>query len=408
MDDPGARLDGNRPQAPSRRERMISVSSRTRPSRLLAYAATVAVLVTACGTPQGVSAPGGTGTGPDPTAGARAHLAGYVQSDPWSHPVTIDAGLRIGPDRYCGGLAHTDNGFTLLTDADEVVGVVVCGVAPGELPGDGIWAVVTEHRVPEAQLPALVDALRQPNYTELQASVDFCEHYGVIVPMFTITTASGELLQGAVPSDGCHPLESAVRILTGAMLHQPAVDSWRTRQLSDEASVTTDCTQRADTLTESSPAPGEPVVEELTYRLAELKGSHSSPEGASVCLYGPSGPVAISAMEAPGDVSDLLPNTRRGAGFIDAGLRDQLMNTIAPTAPAGSSDCALSQPWPPGADGATYLRLSGVSVADGEREVGIPFLYVEVGPCGRVIDGQYQPVGWADSAVVTEIRSRLG
>ncbi|TKV56384.1 hypothetical protein FDO65_20720 [Nakamurella flava] len=322
--------------------------------------------------------------------------------------MTIDGGLRTGPDRYCGGLAHTDDGFTLLTDADEVAGVMVCGVGPGELPGDGVWAVVSEHRVPDDQLPALVDALRQPNYTQAQASVDLCEDYGVIIPMFTITTARGELLQGAVPSDGCHPSEAAVGILTGAMLHEPAVDSWRTRQVSDEASVTTDCTQRADTLTESSPSPGEPVLEELTYRLAELKGANTAPEGASVCLYGPSGPVAISAMDDPGNVSDRLPNSQQGAGFIDAGLRDQLMNGISPTAPAGQSDCALSQPWPPGSDGATYLRLSGVSVTDGKREVGIPFLYVEVGPCGRVIDGEYRPVGWADSGVITQIRQAIG
>lgn len=338
----------------------------------------------------------------------RETVVGHVQTEALARPVTIDGSLRQGPDHFCGGLVHTDTGFTLLADTDQVTQVIVCDVAPGELPGDGVWAVVSEHRVPASQLPALVDLLRQPNYSEPQASEAWCSDFGVLVPMFTVTTADGTLLQGAVPSDGCHPLESAVSILGKATVEQPALDRWRTTQVRDELSVTTECGEQESTLQESAADPVEPVIEELQPRLAGLQQSVRSAGGAVVCQYGPSGPVRISPFDDPENTPAPDPVRRSAAGSIGTELRDRLLDSITVTAPADRGDCRLTQAWPPGPDGATYLRVSEVLASStGEREIGAPVLYVEVGPCGRVIDGEYEPVGWADLDAVEAVRSAI-
>lgn len=390
--------------------RQVSTQSFSR-RLLLAPAAAAALLVGACGGTAAVSSTSPT-VGSDSSAPGvpfvRETVMGHVQTEALARPVTIDDSLRQGPDRFCGGLLHTDSGFTLLADADQVTQVMVCAVVPGKLPGDGVWAVVSEHRVPDSELTTLGDLLRQPNYTEPQESQSICQHYGVLVPMFTVTTADGTLLQGAVPSDGCHPLESAVSILGKATVEQPALDRWRTTQVQDELSVTTECAERESTLHESAADPVEPVIEELQPRLAGLQQSVRSAAGAVVCQYGPSGPVQISALDDPENPPAPDPVVRSAAGSIGADLRDHLLDTIAVIAPADRADCPLTQPWPPGPDDATYLRVSEVLTSStGEREIGPPVLYVEVGPCGRVIDGEYRPVGWADHDAVDAVRSAI-
>lgn len=318
--------------------------------------------------------------------------------------------VPLGPSSTCGGLAHTNGGFTLLAPTDDVTRIVTCGVVEGYFPGDGIWTVVTEHRVPDDQLPSLVDALQQTNFDGPQPPANACTAYAVYVPMFTVTTADGRVLQGSVPSDGCHPQLPAVDILRAVIDEQPATDRWRTVLVQDQTTMTTGCGRQGGTLV-SGPTFGEPTAEELTFRRGQLAPSIDSADGAAVCLYGPPGPVAVMDMDDPMGlpVGGEKPVTRQGAGLIDAGLRDRLLASIVSTAPAEPAECLLSQPWPPAADGATYLQLLGLPTVSesGIPETDYPYVTVELGPCGRAINARNEPIGWADPAVVREVRSAV-
>lgn len=384
----------------------------TRPRRaLLASTAALGVLLGACGAPGPVGAPPASSPAAATTAGGSGE-AFSIPAPTLGERIVLDGSVPVGPADHCGGLDQEAGSFTLLTPDDEVAGIVACQTGAGYLPGQGLWTVVSEHRVPDDELPALVDALRQPSFDAPQAPNTGCAAYAVVVPMFTVTTTDGRLLQGSVPSDGCHPQRPAVEALYRVTAEQPAIDRWRTAPIpaQDETTMTTGCGPYGDTL-RTTQTLDEPTAEELTRRRAEL-AVPESPGGAAVCLYGPTGPVVkVTAFpdDGPSDTVDTRYADRQGAGRIDADLRDRLLGAITPTAPEGRSDCALSQPWPPAADGVTYLRLAGLPTtsATGVPEPEGPFLMVEVGPCGRVIDAENRPVGWVDAAVVADIRSAV-
>lgn len=378
-------------------------------ARAAGLALTAIVLTGACTAQDTTPA---TATSPAPNAAPRTSTPpaepGYVAEDPWGTPVLIREPVRFGPERYCGGLAHTETGFALLSPSDVVTGITVCGVVEAALPGDGVWAVVTEHRVPDDRLASLVEALRRRNFDEPQPPGSGCAAYAVLVPMFTVTTGDGRLLQGAVPSDGCHPQMPAVEILRAVVAEQPIVDRWRTFSVKDDAWLTRGCPSHAATLQQLHPTRPDLTTDALTQRRTQVTMAAASPDGASVCLYGPSGPIETRGTEVAAAVADAGSARRRATGRIDAAVLDQFLTGIVITTPEGLADCDLSQPWPPGPE-ETYLQMSAAATTDpGGPGASTPFLFVEVGACGRVLDGNHQPVGWADRALVAQIRSTLG
>ncbi|TKV56383.1 hypothetical protein FDO65_20715 [Nakamurella flava] len=387
----------------SRREGMGAVSvSWWSFVRAAALVLTAVLLTEACTSQDTAPA---TATSSAPTTGTPPD---DVAADPWGAPVLIREPVPFGPERYCGGLAHTETGFALLSPSDVVTGITVCGVAEAALPGDGIWAVVTEHRVPDDQLPSLVEALRQRNFEAPQPPGSGCAAYAVLVPMFTVTTADGRLSQGAVPSDGCHPQMPAVDILRSVVSEQPVVDRWRTVFVKNELWLTRGCPAFAATLRQLHPTQPDLTTEALTRRRTQLAMAAASPDGASVCLYGPSGPIESRGTELAAAVAEAGSAKRRATGRVDATVLDRFLTGIVVTTPEGLDDCELSHPWPPEQEG-TYLQMSAAATTEpGGPGASTPFLFVEVGACGRVLDGDHQPVGWADRTLVAEIRSTLG
>lgn len=370
---------------------------------------TAAVLLTGACTSQDPTSAAATPSAPRDATGTSTPPSepGYVATDPWGAPVLIREPVPFGPERFCGGLTHTETGFSLLSPSDEVTGIVVCGVAEAAIPGDGVWTVITEHQVPDDQLPSLVDALRQTNFEGPQPPANACAAYAVLVPMFTVTTADGRLRQGAVPSDGCHPQMPAVDILREVVAEQPIVDRWRTVYVQDETWLTRGCPVFAATLQQLRPTQPDLTIGALIQRRTQVATVASSPDGAAVCLYGPSGPIETRGTEVAAAVADGGLAHRRATGRVDAAVLDRLLTGIVVTEPQEVTDCAVSEPWPPGAD-ETYLQMTASATTDpGGPGAGTPFLFVEVGPCGRVLDGDHQPVGWADRTLVAEIRSTL-
>lgn len=372
-------------------------------------------------------APGGDeiSTAPAGDAGAAAMA--------WE-PVVIDASVPVGPENECAGVNQTTTDFTRLTADDQVSEIVVCGAGVGYLPGDGTWNLTTEHRVPAAQLPALVDGLRRPDVVLPPDTA--CTMILVLVPTFVVITAEGERRKGSVPSDGCHPQEDVVALINRVIAEQPADERWRTTRSQTEAELTSSCPEETAAVAwppASVPNGTDGVPPQVPAQMPTDSPGNSAGDstgaGAVVCLYAApatadtSGRAPVSpAPPAPDGGREQEPEAAESPGFaapatapllgtgrIEAALRDRLVASIVPAAPTDRPSCSATDPWS-SADGSGQLLLATppTRTAAGVPQPGYPYLVLETGRCARVlVDGGYTLAGWADPEPVTQVRAAV-
>ena len=93
-----------------------------------------------------------------------------------------------------------------LLAGDHVVAAVTCREA------EGAPTTVVVRTVTGGALAAVVAALRQPS----RPPRPVCDASGRVLPAFAVQLEDGRWTLPAVPSDGCHPTDAAVRALTRA------------------------------------------------------------------------------------------------------------------------------------------------------------------------------------------------
>lgn len=304
--------------------------------------------------------------------------------------VIIDDTVPLGADHECAGVDGLASEPSRLSVDDDVTGIVVCDSQWAYLPGDGTWRITGEHRVPDADLDTVADALRRPD--EVAEPDTGCSLIGVLTPAVTVETTDGRRLNASIPRDPCHPQRDVLELLGGVITDQPAENRWRTERLQSEAELTSSCRpqeEKVGFITADGLLQPPDNAAPLTVPPEEADS------GAAACLYGPAGPPAEPGM------LDLL-----GQGTVDAALRDRLIASVTRTRPADRPGCTPADPWAGTAEGDTHLVLaSPVTRWEGVPQPGSPFLALETGPCARVLDGGYQLAGWADPALVQQIRA---
>ncbi|TKV60194.1 hypothetical protein FDO65_00185 [Nakamurella flava] len=279
---------------------------------------------------------------------------------------------------------------TRLSATDDVAGIVVCDSQWAYLLGDGTWRVTSEHRVPEADLTTVADALRHPD--EVAEPDTACSLIHIETPAVTVETMDGRRLNASVPRDPCHPQRDVLEVLGGVVTGQSAENRWRTERLQTDAELTSSCRPQEEKVGVIS---GDGLTQPPANAAPLTVPPEAADSGAAACLYGPAGPPA-----EPGTL-DLVAQ-----GTVDAALRDRLIASVTRTQPADRPGCTPADPWAGTAEGDTHLVLaSPVTEWEGVPQPGYPFLALETGPCARVLDGGYQLAGWADPAVAEQVRA---
>lgn len=272
------------------------------------------------------------------------------------------------PAQRCDGVETTAPSTALAGDV-EVISMTLCVDGSIYVPGSGDWSSWNSHTVPTERLSELVAALSVPTIVAGPDTV--CTLVGVLVPAIVVRYADGAAGLIAVPSDGCHPVESARSLLYEVI------------------GSTTPTAERVKLTT------GE---RELRSGCIGAKPVNPSPTTTSPRAL-PDATLSLCHYVTGADRNTVL----RAAGPADDEVLGSLLATLAAAPPVGC-------PTPPmeGTEIGDFIAVNPAPAVapPAERPVlpdGGSVLFIETGRCHIVVDDGWTTLGWADPALVAEL-----
>lgn len=315
------RRGGLRPRPP--RTALVTRTS------LVAAAAVAALVLGACGVPGAmpgaVQPTSGTGTSQvtaaetpastSPAGDTDPATATSSQPAPTASPLVQDDGYVAKDSQQstdCDGLpAVPMDQLRRLRAGTEIASAVVCTTTTQRLPGKGLWEMNLTISVPENKLPALVEALTEPEVPPVANGA--CTAMLVMVPSFVLTLPDGTRIRPGVPGNMCHPLQGPLDVIGALIENAGPADTRATpsKQVATELEAASGCYGGANSpdIWQQASGSAEPAAppDKGNLSVCRYRPDAGSPESGTLAAAGVVPAATLAGYLTPGALTDTCP-----------------------------------------------------------------------------------------------------